>query len=126
MNARADTQGIPVFCAHDKLVDPAGLVANPRNPNQHPDSQVEILSRVIKTQGWRSPIVVSKRSGFIVKGHGRLAAAMLLGAKLVPVEFQEYETEASEWGDLIATHPMREGQIILNYAKIHRLLNPKK
>lgn len=31
-----------------------------------------------------------------------------------------------KWGDLIATHPMREGQIILNYAKIHRLLNPKK
>ena len=108
MKKRADAEGIPVFCAHDKLVDPAGLVANPRNPNQHPDSQVEILSRIIKTQGWRSSIVVSKRSGFIVKGHGRLAAAMLLGAKLVPVEFQEYETEASEWADLIADNRIAE------------------
>ena len=108
MKKRADADGIFVFCAHDKLVDPAGLVANPRNPNQHPDSQVQILSRIIKTQGWRSPIVVSKRSGFIVKGHGRLAAAMLLGAKLVPVEFQEYETEASEWADLIADNRIAE------------------
>ena len=99
---------IPVFCRHDKMVDPAGLVSNPRNPNKHPESQIEILSRVIKTQGWRSPIVVSKRSGFIVKGHGRLAAAMLLAAKLVPVEFQEYETEASEWADLIADNRIAE------------------
>lgn len=105
---RADANGVPVFCSHDKLADPAGLVPNPRNPNRHPESQIEILSRVIATQGWRSPIVVSKRSGFIVKGHGRLAAAMLLGAKLVPIEYQEYETEAAEWADLIADNRIAE------------------
>jgi hypothetical protein len=99
---------IPVFCRHDELRDPAGLVPNPRNPNNHPESQIEILSRVIEAQGWRSPIVVSKRSGFIVKGHGRLAAAILLGAKSVPVELQDYETEASEWADLIADNRIAE------------------
>ena len=90
------------------MIDPAALVSNPRNPNKHPESQIEILARVIKSQGWRSPIVVSNRSGFIVKGHGRLAAAMLLGEKSVPVEFQEYETEASEWADLIADNRIAE------------------
>jgi ParB-like chromosome segregation protein Spo0J len=99
---------IAVFCRHNKMIDPAALVSNPRNPHKHPESQIEILARVIKSQGWRSPIVVSNRSGFIVKGHGRLAAAMLLGEKSVPVEFQEYETEASEWADLIADNRIAE------------------
>jgi hypothetical protein len=108
MNPRAKADTVPVFCAHDKLVDPAGLVPNPRNPNQHPASQIEILSRVIATQGWRSPIVVSKRSGFVVKGHGRLAAALKLGVKLVPVDSQEYETEGAEWADLIADNRIAE------------------
>jgi hypothetical protein len=30
-----------------------------------------------------------------------------------------------KWGDLIAPHPLRAGQIILNYAKIRRILNNK-
>ena len=107
MNQQTEPK-IPVFCRHDKMIDPAALVSNPRNPNKHPESQIEILARVIKSQGWRSPIVVSNRSGFIVKGHGRLAAAMLLQAKSVPVEFQNYETEASEWADLIADNRIAE------------------
>jgi hypothetical protein len=107
MNQQTENK-IPVFCRHDKMIDPAALVPNPRNPNKHPESQIEILSRVIKSQGWRSPIVVSNRSGFIVKGHGRLAAAMLLQEKSVPVELQNYETEACEWADLIADNRIAE------------------
>lgn len=30
-----------------------------------------------------------------------------------------------KWGDFIAPHPRRRGQIILNYSKIKRVLNPK-
>ena len=112
---------IPVFCRHDEIRDPAGLVSNPRNPNNHPESQIEILSRVIKAQGWRSPIVVSKRSGFIVKGHGRLAAALLLGAKSVPVELQDYETEASEWADLIADNRIAELSVT-NHDELKKLM----
>lgn len=108
MKPRAEADGISVFCSHDKLVDPAGLVPNPRNPNQHPESQIEILARIIKTQGWRAPIVVSKRSGFVVKGHGRLTSALRLGVKSVPVDFQDYETEAAEWADLIADNRIAE------------------
>jgi DNA modification methylase len=52
--------------------------------------------------GFRSPIVLSKRSGFIVKGHGRLQAAILGGWKQVPVDIQEYENEAAEVADLEA------------------------
>jgi DNA modification methylase len=91
-----------IKCAHTELVDTQTLVANPRNPNKHSDAQIKLLAKILKYQGWRSPIVVSKRSGFIVKGHGRLAAARLNGWSAVPVDRQDYINEADEWADMIA------------------------
>ena len=66
---------IKVHCSHTELVDVIKLVEHPSNPNQHDDRQINLLARIIKAQGWRNPITVSKRSGYIVAGHGRLAAA---------------------------------------------------
>ena len=54
------------------------LVPHPRNPNKHGDNQIALLAKIIGNQGWRNPIVVSERSGFIVAGHGRLGAARVL------------------------------------------------
>ena len=99
---------VPVYCAHDAIVDVATLVPNPKNPNQHPDSQIQLLGRIIRQTGWRQPITVSKRSGFIVKGHGRLAAALLEGVKEVPVDYQNYTTEAEEYADLVADNRIAE------------------
>lgn len=99
---------ILVHCAHDKLVDITELVPHPRNPNKHPDSQVALLAKIIRAQGWRAPITVSERSGFIIKGHGRLQAAQLLGMQVVPVDVQPYETEAAEWQDMIADNRIAE------------------
>lgn len=105
---KAWADGVPVFCAHDAIVDVAKLVPNPKNPNQHPDSQIQLLGRIIRQTGWRQPITVSKRSGFIVKGHGRLAAALLEGVKEVPVDYQNYTTEAEEYADLVADNRIAE------------------
>jgi len=91
-----------VNCAFDELVPIEKLVPNPRNPNQHPQSQVALLAKVIAHQGWRSPVVVSTRSGFIVAGHGRYQAAK------VPVDYQDFETEADEWAHLIADNRLAE------------------
>lgn len=90
------------------MVDLETLVPNPRNPNTHPRKQIELLAKIIKAQGWRNPIVVSRRSGFVVKGHGRLAAARLLEAERVPVDYQDYESEAAEWADMIADNRIAE------------------
>jgi DNA modification methylase len=99
---------IPVFCANHKLVSIEEVIPNPRNPNSHPDEQIALLAKIIKGNGWRSPIVVSKRSGFIVKGHGRLLAAKLLRCEVVPVDYQEYENEALEFADMIADNRIAE------------------
>jgi len=100
--------GIPVHCAHDEIADVDSLIGNPRNPNRHSDEQIRLLAKIIKHQGWRAPITVSNRSGFIVRGHGRLAAAKLLGVEQVPVDRQDYATEAEEWADLVADNRLSE------------------
>lgn len=105
---KAWASGVPVQCAHDAIVDVAALVPNPKNPNTHPDNQIQLLGRIIRETGWRAPITVSKRSGFIVKGHGRLAAALLEGFKEVPVDYQHYDSEAQEYADLVADNRIAE------------------
>ena len=85
-----EARGPATNCAFDELVPVEKLVPNPRNPNQHPEAQVALLAKVITHQGWRAPIVVSTRSGFIVAGHGRYEAAKVLGLESVPVDYQEF------------------------------------
>lgn len=99
---------IPIHCAFKELRNIATLIFHPRNPNKHPRKQIEILARIIQHQGWRNPIVVSTRSGFVVAGHGRLDAALLLGCKEVPVDTQEFATEADEWAHLVADNRIAE------------------
>lgn len=99
---------VKIHCAYDELVDLYKLVPNPRNPNKHSDRQIEMLAKIIEHQGWRVPITVSKRSGFVVRGHGRLQAAEILGLEKVPVDYQDYENEAEEWADLIADNRIAE------------------
>src|SRR5450759_1613063 len=108
MNGSKQVEAIAVYCAYDQLVALNRIVGNPRNPNRHPKVQIELLAKIISTQGWRAPITVSTRSGLVVRGHGRLAAAELLGAAEAPVDFQDYESEASEWADLIADNRIAE------------------
>ena len=91
---------IPIYCAHTRLVDPNTLKPNPANPNRHSAHQIQLLASIIQEQGWRNPITLSKRSGLIVRGHGRLEAALLIGCEVVPVDEQDYATEAEELAEL--------------------------
>lgn len=99
---------VEVHCSHSEMREVADLVENPRNPNGHPEQQIEMLAKIIANQGWRNPIVVSSRSGFIVKGHGRYQAALKLGLDEVPIDIQDYENEAAEWADMIADNRIAE------------------
>jgi hypothetical protein len=89
-------------CAYTELVDIHKLVPNPKNNNHHPKEQIDRLAKIIDYQGQRSPIVVSNRSGFIVKGHGRLEAIRKLGWEKVAVDYQDYDSEAQEYADMTA------------------------
>lgn len=100
--------GVAVFCAHTELANIETVTPNPRNPNTHPEAQVRLLASIIEAQGWRNPIVVSIRSGFIVKGHGRLMAARSKGWTQVPIDRQAYESEAAEYADMVADNRIAE------------------
>lgn len=105
---RTYADGIPVYCAYDEIVPIGQLRPNPKNPNKHPQEQIEKLGKIIRGNGWRNPITVSTRSGLIVKGHGRLLTAELEEFKEVPVEFQNYESEEAELADLTADNRIAE------------------
>lgn len=107
-HSRATIENIPIYCAYDKIINTSELKTHPRNPNEHPDKQIILLAHIIRTQGWRAPITISNQSGYIVRGHGRLAAANKLNLKSVPVEYQDYENERAEWADLIADNKIAE------------------
>lgn len=106
--ARILADGIEVWCAYDKLVKVEELVPHPKNPNTHPQSQIKILAQNIRYHGWRHPIVVSKLSGYIVAGHGRLEAAKELGVSIVPVEYQNFASEDNELAVLVGDNRLAE------------------
>lgn len=93
---------IRVHCAYDKMVPISDIRPHPKNRNRHPDEQIKRLAKIISANGMRRPVVVSERSGYIVAGHGRVMALKELGAKYVPVNFQDYESDEQEYQDLIA------------------------
>ena len=108
MKCRGYAGDIPVYCAHDKIVPVGEVKPNPKNPNQHPEEQIELLAKIIQAQGWRAPVTVSTLSGLVVRGHGRLMAAQHLGLDCVPVDFQHYESNDAELADLLADNKIAE------------------
>lgn len=115
-NPKSYAGKIPVFCAFDKIADISELAENPLNPNKHDDAQIKMLAEIIKATGWRAPITVSTRSGLIVKGHGRKAAAVLAGLESAPVDYQEYASESEEYADMVADNRIAELAYVDNVA----------
>jgi hypothetical protein len=99
-------------CAYTELVSISKLVPNPKNANKHSAEQIERLAKIIDFQGQRSPVVVSKRSGFITKGHGRLMAMQHLGWDQVAVDYQDYLSEAQEYADVIADNEIAKWAMV--------------
>jgi ParB-like chromosome segregation protein Spo0J len=100
--------GIPVHCRGCELADVADLVPHPENPNKHSDEQIATLARIIRARGWRHPIIVSRLSGRIVAGHGRLLAAKVLQVAQVPIERQAFDSEDAEREFLLADNRLAE------------------
>lgn len=110
-------------CSYTELVNISKLIPNPKNANKHPPKQIERLAKIIDFQGQRSPIVVSKRSGFITKGHGRLLAMHKLGWTEVAVDYQDYLSEAQEYADIIADNEIArwaelDKELLMNELKL--------
>lgn len=97
-----------IKCGYSEMMDLANVVSHPKNPNKHSRRQIELLSKLIKYQGWRHPVIVSQKSGFVVAGHGRVEAAKLLGLNEVPVEYQDFDNEAQEYQFMVSDNSIQE------------------
>src|SRR3990167_2583819 len=91
-----------IQCLYDKLVPIAELKPYPNNPNTHSPEQIVRLAKILEYQGWRYPVKVSKQSGLITSGHGRVAAAEFNNWVEIPVNFQDYENSDQEYADVVA------------------------
>lgn len=90
-----------IHCLYDELKESKDLKPHPKNRNKHPEEQIDRLAKILDYQGWRYAVKVSKRSGFVTSGHGRIEAAKKLNCK-IPVVYQEYDSEDQEYADVQA------------------------
>lgn len=104
---RFQASGIVVHCAFNEIRPAAELKPHPKNANTHPAKQLDRYEAVVFGNGWRRAVVVSRRSGFIIKGHGAVAMAARRGWE-VPVEYQDYASEKEELRDLVADNKLAE------------------
>lgn len=104
----AKTKTANVYCSYTRMENLDDLQPHEKNPNTHTERQIKLLAKILLEQGWRAPITVSNRSGFIVRGHGRLMAAREAGLTEAPVDYQDYDSEASEIADMIADNQIAE------------------
>lgn len=75
-----------------KQVKTSEIKAYAKNAKKHPEEQIKAIANSIKEFGFRQPLVLDKNMEIIV-GHGRLAAAKLLGMTTVPVVMADDLTE---------------------------------
>jgi DNA modification methylase len=66
------------------LVAIESLKLNPRNARTHSKRQIKLIAGSLKAFGFINPVLVDE-SGMIIAGHGRVAAAKLIGMTEVPV-----------------------------------------
>jgi hypothetical protein len=93
-----------IRCLYDECLPISQLKGcfHPRNRNQHSEDQIQRLAEILKYQGIRYPVKISKQSGAITSGHGRVLAAELNGWNSFPVNYQDYDDETQEYADVQA------------------------
>lgn len=81
-------------------VDAAGILANPRNARTHPVGQRAALTGALDDVGWVTPILVNRRTGFLVDGHLRVEEAAKRGE---PVPVMWLDLTDQEEAEILAT-----------------------
>jgi len=97
-----------IHCKYDALVPIEDLkkLFNPRNRNQHPQSQIEHIALIMRENGVRREAIISKYSSFLTVGHGRILAAEFNKWTHYPVTYQDYDSEELEYADMTADNAL--------------------
>lgn len=83
------------------------LRPNPNNPRTHSAKQVRQIRDSIEAFGWTVPVLIDE-TGAVLAGHGRLAAARLLGLEKVPTLQFSHMSEAQKKAYALADNRIAE------------------
>jgi hypothetical protein len=97
-----------VYCSYKEMMSLVELDQrrHPNNPKTHPPQQIRLFAKILEKQGWRRPIVISKRSGKIVAGHGALEAARLAEFEEAPIDWQDFPSDEAEVAHMLADNEL--------------------
>jgi DNA modification methylase len=83
------------------------LVPCARNARTHSKKQIQQIAHSIETFGWTNPVLVDGK-GNIIAGHGRVAAAKLLGMESVPTLLIDHLSEDQQRAYILADNRLAE------------------
>jgi DNA modification methylase len=87
--------------------DPESLIPRSRNPRTHSAKQIRQIATSIEQFGFVNPILVDGNDG-IIAGHGRVAAAKLLGMRDIPTVQADHLSPAQVRAYVIADNKLAE------------------
>ncbi len=74
-------------------------VPDPNNARLHPEKNKEAIKASLQLYGQVKPIVINRRTGYVVAGNGTLEAAKALGWETIAVTYTEMsDAEAAGYG----------------------------
>lgn len=94
------------------------LLENPKNANEHPQSQIDDIIKSIKQLGFRGEIVIDENNT-ILAGHGRTIASKQMGLKKLPVVKYTDLTEAEKISYMNLDNRLQAGST-LNIEKLQQ------
>lgn len=98
-------RGIDELAVAYRQVD--SLRPYPRNARKHSPKQIQQIAAAITTFGFTNPVLIDD-SGMILAGHGRVAAAKLLGQSTVPTIRLSGMTDAQKRAYILADNRLAE------------------
>ena len=87
--------------------DAASLNPRATNPRTHSKKQIDQIAKAIRQFGFTNPVLIDQSNG-VIAGHGRLAAAKLLGMAQVPTVRLADMSEAEIRAYVIADNKLAE------------------
>lgn len=100
----SDAQPIDLRIEHRPI---SSLKSFPHNARTHSNKQLHQIAAAIREFGFTNPILIDQ-SGTIIAGHGRVAAAGLLGIASVPTIRLEHLSDAQKRAYVIADNRLAE------------------
>jgi hypothetical protein len=97
----------PTRLPHPQMCKVADLRPAPRNARSHSRKQLSQIADSIRAFGFTNPVLIDQ-AGQVIAGHGRLAAAQLLGLELVPTLCLDWLSDAEQRAYLIADNRLAE------------------